>query len=1142
MDPDRPLGAACSGTRMRRGEMHRLIQAIRDDADFGVLSDALDAGRRVVATGGGGCAVSLVAAALERTIARKLVIVCAHIDEAEDIVSEINALSPDSAAVFPALELTPGETEVSAELFAARSMMLRRIAVGEVPKVFIAPIAALMQPVPSVDRLDGLVRSVSVGMSVDPSVLMAWMAEAGYERVETIEHPGQFASRGGILDVYPPTGPNGIAVPARLDFFGDELDSIAEVDLDTMGSDRKVDRVLLAAVGQTQLAQQSDDQSVLEYLPADSAVILAETFEVVEQGRGYYERITDGRSIFGPPAVLKILETRFHSLVEMNQFSAGKAGADVLVDLPASALPPFDRDTATAVRELGDLCAQGASVHLLCTTQGEVDRLGELVEIHATDLPIERSVADIRRGFVWDGTGGRFAMVPSGAMLHRSSVRRRVQKIRAGRAMDTFLDIAEGDYVVHADHGIARFVGMRVLGVGGQKGLENKFRPSILPTKSAKKKKEEQEEYLTLEFAGRSKLHVPCSQIDLIQKYVGGFSGKPPLSSIGGKKWKTQKAKVTDSVHDLASEMLRVRAAREHMPGFVCKPDSVWMTEFEAEFPYDETEDQLSALIEVKKDMGSSRPMDRLICGDVGFGKTEIAIRAAFKAVESGKQVAVLVPTTVLAEQHERSFRQRFADYPFTIASLSRFKTGAQIKQTLKDVQLGRIDVLIGTHRILSKDVLFADLGLVVIDEEQRFGVEHKERLLQLRLSVHVLTLSATPIPRTLHMSMLGLRDISSLTTAPVDRRAVVTEVIPYNAHRIQRAIQRELAREGQVYFVHNRVHNIESVADEIARLAPDAEIVIGHGQMNPHDLEAVMLKFMRRQADILVSTTIIESGIDNPTANTMIINDADRFGLSDLHQLRGRVGRSHHRAYCYLLLPEDRTVKEVAQKRLKAIEQYSMLGAGFKIAMRDLEIRGAGNLLGSEQSGHIAAVGYEMYCQLLDDAVRKLTDTGMPEPVGHTVVDIGLFGMLPKMYIPSDARRLEAYRRIAGASSQAALDQVVEDLTSAYSAPPAFARRLVMRARVRASAQALHIRAVSVRGDDVVCMTAHPEILASRLEGVDANIRVVKADLAQTNARSASGDLLAEVYIRPHGPWRSPMQLAKMLVGWFGVAKEGEV
>ena len=422
---------------------------------------------------------------------------------------------------------------------------------------------------------------------------------------------------------------------------------------------------------------------------------------------------------------------------------------------------------------------------------------------------------------------------------------------------------------------------------------------------------------------------------------------------------------------------------------------------------------------------------------------------------------------------------------------------------------------------------------MVVIDEEQRFGVEHKERLLQLRMTVDVMTLSATPIPRTLHMSMLGLRDISSLTTPPVDRRAIVTEVIPYNKHRIQRAIERELAREGQVYFVHNRVHNIESVAADVRAMVPGAKVIFGHGQMDPQELEEVMLKFMTRKADILVSTTIIEAGIDIPTANTMIINDADRFGLSELHQLRGRVGRSHHRAYCYLLLPEDRSIKEVAQKRLKAIEEYSMLGAGFKIAMRDLEIRGAGNLLGAEQSGHIATVGYEMYCQLLDQTVERLNDTTIKDQVTHTGVDIGLVGYIPKGYIPSDARRIEVYRRLANASTQEEIDRVVEDLTSAYTKPPELVRRLIMAARVRASYQSIGVRAIIKRGDDIVFLIMDPQRLAKIFECCPANTRIIEADLAQTNARTSAGEGYAEVYVRPAKPAHSPMSIAKTLVAW---------
>ncbi|MBO6739491.1 MAG: transcription-repair coupling factor [Phycisphaerales bacterium] len=1113
-----------------------LLTPIIADASFKALKGGLDAGQRTIATGSIGASISILASALHRQLNRPVLVVCAHVDEAEDILAETHAVGMNDSEIFPALELAPGESSVSAELFASRAAKVAQIRAGQVPGVLIAPIASLMQPVPSAQRIDELVREIRSGDVIDPQSLIDWLGEAGYERMDTIEYPGQFASRGGIIDIYPTSGSGGEPVPVRLDFFGDELDTIAEIDLDTMGSDRKVEQVLLGAAGEVQLKATSADKSVLEYLSGESIVLLAETFEVVEQGRGYYERISDGRAIFGPPAVLKLLESRFHALCEVNQFSAGKSGADALVDLPVETLPPFDKEVAIAIRELAELKDRVDTVILACGSDGEYARLGELLTLHAPGVDIRRELLDIRRGFIWSASDedagiGRYALVPAGQMLHRSSVRRRMQKIRAGRAMDTFLDIQPDDYVVHAEHGIAKFVGMTVMNASGTAKTHNKY--AINPTK-AKKRKEDQEEYLTLEFAGRSRLHVPCSQIDLVQKYVGGFKGKPPLSSIGGKKWKAQKERVSESVKDLASEMLRVRAAREHVPGFSYPEDSPLFTEFEAEFPYDETEDQLAGMIEIKKDMQSTRPMDRLICGDVGFGKTELAIRAAFKAVEAGRQVAVLVPTTVLAEQHERTIRNRFADYPFRVESLSRFKTTKQINQVLKDLALGRVDVVVGTHRLLSDDVRFAELGMVIIDEEQRFGVEHKEKLLRLRLTVDVLTLSATPIPRTLHMSMLGLRDISSLTTPPVDRRSIVTEVIPYNRHRIARAIQRELAREGQVYFVHNRVHNIESVADDIRLLVPDANIIIGHGQMNPHDLEKVMLEFMSRRADVLVSTTIIESGIDIPTANTMIINDADRFGLSELHQLRGRVGRSHHRAYCYLLLPEDRTVKEVAQKRLKAIEEYSMLGAGFKIAMRDLEIRGAGNLLGAEQSGHIAAVGYEMYCQLLEQSVQKLTNEGAPERVEHTSVDIGVFGYIPKAYIPSDTRRIEVYRRLATAASQGQIDQVVSDMTSAYADPPELVRRLVLRARIRAACQTLHLRSVGLRERDIVALTAEPGMVQSVLSGAPAQVRVVEGSLAQTNARTGSGKPLSEVYIRPLEPSRSAMQRAKLLLSWL--------
>ena len=613
---------------------------------------------------------------------------------------------------------------------------------------------------------------------------------------------------------------------------------------------------------------------------------------------------------------------------------------------------------------------------------------------------------------------------------------------------------------------------------------------------------------------------MPASRIELVQRYVGAGAVRPRLSTLGGRRWKKAKEEAEDSARDFAGEMLRVQAARAATKGIAYPADSDWQREFEAQFPYEETEDQLTTIAATKRDMERARPMDRLVCGDVGFGKTEIAIRAAFKTVDAGKQVAVLVPTTVLCEQHERSFRERFRAYPFRVESVSRFKTDAEQKATLDALARGEVDVIIGTHRLLSKDVVFKDLGLVVVDEEQRFGVEHKQRLLEFRVTADVLTLSATPIPRTLHMSMLGLRDISSLTTAPADRRAIVTEVIPYNERRIQQALQRELAREGQIFFVHNRISDLFSVADDIQRLAPGARIAVGHGQMPPKELEDAMLRFMRREADILVSTTIIESGIDIPTANTMIINNAHMFGLAELHQLRGRVGRWKHRAYCYLVLPKDRPVRDEALKRLHAVEEFSMLGAGFRIAMRDLELRGAGNLLGEEQSGHIAAVGYEMYCHLLEQAVAALRNDVKVSPL-DTIVDIGLSGSVPKGWIPSDARRMEAYRRIGQADTLDALSKVAADLASAYGEPPTVTKELLELAELRLRAATLGIRSITRKEQDVIFRTTRPRDLESLFVGVQGAVRMVG---------SPDDAGVTDVYFRPPKGFLEPKSLAAVL------------
>lgn len=1121
-----------------------LFDAIQSSEAVGQLCAHMESQRRVVATGSQGSSTNLIAAAVAARTGRPLFLLTAHLDDADECEAELTGLGR-SVLRMPALEVLPGESSLAFDLFAQRLAVVRSLDdPGDAAPVIVCPIQAVMQGVPAPDHIDALVRTIAVGGRADPSQLADWLGSAGYKRLDAVEEPGDFAVRGGIVDIFPSGGTvvaggsragtkEAVGAPVRIDFFGDEVESIREIDLETMGSDRALSSVDVIT-NSTEHAKPNDSSvCLLDLLPAHTIGLISETLEVTEQGRGYYERATDPRGIFGPPAVFKRLAERLHAVGEINQFSAGAASADVRIDLPVEPIPSFDRDAATAVGELNEL-ARTSRVIVPCEKPTEIERLGELLATYG-ESGIDASAGYIHRGFIWtdaaDGTTpSSITVVPYHELLHRFEVRRGAGRLKAGRAMDTFLDIQPGDYVVHAEHGIAKFLELTLVKPGRKKTRDER---TTGPGEWGKAKKDtsEPEEFLTLEFGGRSRLHVPCAQIDLVQKYVGGFSGKPPLSHIGGTKWKNAKAKVSESVRDLASEMLRVRAAREHMPGIRYPADTAWQREFEGEFPYNETEDQLAAINEIKKDMSGNRPMDRLLCGDVGFGKTEVAIRAAFKACEFGKQVAVLVPTTVLAEQHERTFRARFAAYPFRVASLSRFKTTKEINATLRDLRKGQVDVIIGTHRILSKDVKFADLGLVVIDEEQRFGVEHKEALLKLRMTVDVLTLSATPIPRTLHFAMLGLRDISSLTTPPMDRRAIVTEVIPYNQHRIKAAIERELAREGQIYFVHNRVHNIQSVAADIRSLVPEAKIVIGHGQMEPRELEQVMLKFMRREADILVATTIIESGIDNPTANTMIINDADRFGLAELHQLRGRVGRYKHRAYCYMLLPADRTVKEVAQKRLKAIEQYSMLGAGFKIAMRDLEIRGAGNLLGAEQSGHIAAVGYEMYCRLLEDAVKDLTRTADEQPVAQTVVDIGITGIIPRAYIPSDQRRIEAYRRIAGARTDAELEQVRSDLTSAYGEPPKAVDRLMDLAEMRAAVAALGVRTMTIRGGDVVFLCPDPAPVVEALAKAKGSVRTIDANLAQTNARSiASGERLGEVYYRPPANYLEPQTLMRVL------------
>ncbi|MFN4244062.1 MAG: transcription-repair coupling factor [Tepidisphaerales bacterium] len=1015
---------------------------------------------------------------------RSGLLVCGHLDEADDLADDLHLFTGTRPEVLPALELAGSLGHGSEELSANRLLLLHRLLDGGWDgKLVVAPIQALMQSLPGPGQLDDVFRVLRPGLKLEPEKLIVWLSEHGYSRLEQVETPGDFAVRGGIIDIYvpgdhPQSGEE-VGLAVRIDFFDDVIESIRRFSLETLGSLDALKEVVVPDI-RGKLPEADGSVSLLHYLPERSVLAFWAPLEIAEQARSYLERLPESSGIYPLAALLNIArrgpggEDRHWYRLELTPFTAASPAvvdpASPEVKLPVRSLQRFETDSRTAMRELLEL-ARTHRVSVICENEGEMGRLGELLrdserqlDLHEARLVSRIEVAEgyLHRGFVFgdaeqvaektssqstfaDDDNLPVVLVGHHELFNRFDQRRRVRKMIASRPVDSFLDLKVGDYVVHVAHGIARFTGIQTLTRDGKA-----------------------EEFLTLRFAEDATLHVPATRVNLIQKYIGGFRGTPPLSKLGSGLWEKQKSRVKQAVMDLAAELVEVQAAREKQAGFAFPPDSTWMKEFEAAFPYNPTPDQLAANEEIKADMCRPRPMDRLLCGDVGYGKTELAMRAAFKAAEAGKQVAVLVPTTVLAEQHERSFRQRMGGFPFVVESVSRFKTAGEIRKTLERTRAGEVDILIGTHRLLSDDVVFHDLGLVIIDEEQRFGVRHKERLKKLKKTVDVLTMSATPIPRTLHMSLLGLRDISSLTTAPQDRRSVVTEVMSDDPNRIRLAIQRELQREGQVYFVHNRVQTILAAAERVKTLVPEARILIGHGQMPDDQLEEIMLRFVRHEADILVCTTIIESGLDIPNANTIIIDNADRFGLSELHQLRGRVGRYKHRAYCYLLLPTHRPVTPTAQKRLMAIEEYSHLGAGFKIAMRDLEIRGAGNLLGPEQSGHIATVGYEMYCQILEEATREIRqEQKQITPEAH--VDIGVSEVIPKTYIPGDRARLDVYRRISRCTSPEMLAQLRQDTIDAYGDPPRQFDVLIAMAELKLLAGQFGISTVFRQDPDVV-------------------------------------------------------------------------
>jgi transcription-repair coupling factor (superfamily II helicase) len=936
----------------------------------------------------------------------------------------------------PVLEFPEGEPRLwrgghHREADAERAVIARRLAAGE-PVVVVATPAGLDTTLPAPADFAARTVRIGVGDRLERELLLEAFETAGYERVETVVEVGQWSVRGGIVDVFVPSHPS----PARLEFFGDDVESIRRFDPSTQRSTESLDELLVLPLGGP-AEDAPGGARLLDYVPAaapvilDAPALLDETSEE-SPGRRPLRQVLGAR----PRVALQLV-----------------AGTGVESVLDTQEVPRFTGHFVQLTEALARWRAEGFTVRLVVADEHQAEHLRQILRDHDLEVPIAATVeapealaivaGELSAGIVISAVGLVLLTETEIFGARRRTLRR--PKYQRGAALTAFTDLEVDDLVVHEDHGIGRYLGLRTMSVGDRDG-----------------------DFLLLEYAEGGRLYVPVERLDLVSKYLGGDAGAAKLDRMGGASWQRVKESVRAALREMAEGLLKLYAQRALAEGHAFTGDSPWQREFEAAFRFEETPDQLRAIEEVKRDMQTGRPMDRLVAGDVGYGKTEVALRAAFKAVADGHQVAVLVPTTVLAQQHWSTFTDRFGPFPARVELLSRFRSPKEQKTVVEGLRQGTVDVVIGTHRLLSKDVAFKKLGLMIIDEEHRFGVAHKERMKQLRASVDVLALTATPIPRTLYMSLTGVRDMSVIETPPLDRLPIETVVRRFSKAVIKEALERELERGGQVFFVHNRVQSLVSMTRFIQELVPQARVIMGHGQMGERELEATMVRFVSGQADILVSTAIVESGLDIPSSNTIVINRADRFGLAQLYQLRGRVGRERLQGYCYLLVPADGRVDEQAQRRLRALQELTELGSGFKLALRDLEIRGAGNLLGAQQHGHIAAVGYDLYSKLLAEAVQELRGdrTGIAvEPV----ISVQVEGFLPEEYVPEVNQRLAFYKRLAGAADPDELTDLRGELLDRFGPLPEPAQQLLDIVRIRIAARALGIERLEAGGGTAV-------------------------------------------------------------------------
>jgi len=1088
-----PLVADLLGRVRRHPAVEASLETVRGGRDAARLTGLTDSAK------------ALIAAAAGLALGRPVLLVVESTERAEALAEPLRffyrALATRPAApvaLLPAYDVLPYQgLSPHLQIAAERAVALWQLSTGAA-SIVVAPVAAALARLREREFYQGLARTVARDDALGLDELVAQLTNVGYERAEMVEMPGQYAVRGGIVDAF---SPNALR-PVRIEMFGDTVESLREFDPDTQRSTGPVETAVLLPLTECrreareermgplapgwefELGRVNPPSSSLLELAGDPAVLLDEPELLGEEARRIRDRLAEAYEVARETAEVADPERYYldpadwqaqlerHPRLLLEQL--GIERGDRCYALASQPTLRYRGNVAGFFGEARGRLETGHQVILSAATTGELERLADLCreydlphrlgeraddsttarlaeeagEPHAAAVvllktPLVQGVAFPDLKLVLHGNADLFETAGPAA--------RPPARAKAASFASDFSDLQQGDLVVHVDHGIGEFEGLRQITVDGNWG-----------------------EFMLLRYAEDARLYLPLARLDLVQKYRAMGGASPPLDRLGGSAWVARKERARKAVDEMAGRLLRLYAARKAEPGRAFPEDTPWQKEFEDSFEFEETPDQARAIEEVKRDLQSTAVTDRLLCGDVGYGKTEVAIRAAFKVVSDSRQVAVLAPTTVLAFQHYQTFCWRLAAFPVRVEMLSRFRARREQKKILEDLAAGQVDILIGTHRLLSADVRFHDLGLLIVDEEQRFGVAHKERLKELKHNVDVVTMSATPIPRTLHMSLVGLRDMSLIETPPKDRLAIQTVVAPFSEALIRRVIEEELARHGQVFFVHNRVESIHSMAALVQRLAPKARVVVAHGQMPEKDLEQVMLKFIRHEADVLVSSSIIENGLDIPNANTIVINRADRFGLADLYQLRGRVGRSNQRAYAYLLVAPEAQLSSTARQRLAALKEFSELGAGFRIAALDLELRGAGNLLGREQHGSVNAVGFDLYCQMLERAVAE--GRGQPAlPELRATLNLGLDIRIPPEYIPGEGARLRTYKRIAAISNERERGEVRRELEDRFGPPPPAVENLLDYAVLKALCESLLVASVERRESRLV-IKFHPE------------------------------------------------------------------